>query len=219
MDKRWRNLIVLFVIIVVIASAFMYQDDLLEMVQPTLVEPEETNISLEEGYALITTTFESNGVDIKNVQELRLLGVNDSNNIVWLEDEEQLIKTRDELTVLYYSFDSVLSSEDTNELQLITNLFINTIDLAFYQKELADLQVELLASDVCQKLDKLEQFESLSKAIYLDLTVLAEEVDLFRYRYDMYSEPIVINLDNEFDSLGLINEYVRESKQGCGLIV
>lgn len=210
MDKKWRNLLVIIVIIAVLIAGYFYFS------QNPISLPVVEAKSIDFGYEEILGLFEKNDANIENVQTLNMVYSDENGNVIWVENKSNLNKVKSDLT----SFKSNLgaySSEDRGELEELATIYIRAIDFAFLSEERLNTIMSVIKGNkvTCSNLAPLSDINNASNWNYNDKYNLAAEVDDFAYNYDPYSEILSIDLDKEYAYLTSVHDFIDNTINSC----
>jgi hypothetical protein len=208
MDKKWHNLLVILLLIIIVAALIYF------------ILPNVQNFgkkSLDDGYAVLLNVFESNDVNIENVQNLELVGMRaDTREVKWVESKENLLKVKSSLVSFKGNLDEY-SAENKSELSDAASIYIYAIDFAFNEEQrMKNISALLVGNGVnCTNYEYLKDVNAISTLSYNDLYSLSVLVDDFAYKYDPYSELLFIDLVDEYDYLKSVNTLYDDTKAYC----
>jgi flagellar basal body-associated protein FliL len=210
MDKKWKNLIIVIALIIVIVLGYLVLSGNFSLFESK---------SIDEGYVEILNIFERNDVNLENVQTLNMVYSDENGVVNWIENKANLSKVKSDLG----SFKNNLfgySQTDKSELSSVATIYIHAIDFALASEQRLNKIVSIMANNElnCNDLSPLMDVNSSANSNYIDKYNLAAEVDDFAYNYDPYSEILTIDLDEDYAYLismhSLINLAVSECAEG-----
>lgn len=213
MDKRWRNLAVILVVAIVLLVGYYFYQGYLNLSYPSVQK-----LTVDDGYLDLFSLFKKNDLDIENFQRLELVGMTPNGNVEWVVEKNKVLRLRDDLVRFYSSASEKYA--DFEELRDISGLYINIIDYS-------------LRNEVrFKKISKIFSMDSVSCASFLpiisDANKIAHEIYLdayaldlmsldFSLKYDLLSDPVVIDLaqyESELTTIDSVSNAVMEECRG-----
>ncbi|MDD4128664.1 MAG: hypothetical protein PHY04_02930 [Candidatus ainarchaeum sp.] len=209
MDKKWRNLIIIIALVIVVVLGYIY------LTQNQVSLPVIESKSINDGYEGFLVLFEKNDVNIDNIQLLNLVYSDENGIINWIEKKDGLLNLKNDLVVFKGNL-LEYSIEDRNELSALTDVYIKAIDYSFSsEQEIKSLNVLFKSGFNCSELNKVTDLNRLIIQNYINLYDLAMDVDDFAYNYDPYSELILIELNDSYDYLLTVQEELNNVVIDC----
>jgi len=209
MDKKWRNLIIIIALVIVVVLGYIY------LTQNQVSLPVIESKSINDGYEEFLVLFEKNDVNIDNIQLLNLVYSDENGIINWIEKKDGLLNLKNDLVVFKGNL-LEYSIEDRNELSALTDVYIKAIDYSFSsEQEIKSLNVLFKSGFNCSELNKVTDLNRLIVQNYINLYDLAMDVDDFAYNYDPYSELILIELNDSYDYLLTVQEELNNVVIDC----
>jgi hypothetical protein len=209
MDKKWRNLIIIIALVIVVVLGYIY------LTQNQVSLPVIESKSINDGYEGFLVLFEKNDVNIDNIQLLNLVYSDENGIINWIEKKDGLLNLKKDLVVFKGNL-LEYSIEDRNELSALTDVYIKAIDYSFSsEQEIKSLNVLFKSGFNCSELNKVTDLNRLIIQNYINLYDLAMDVDDFAYNYDPYSELILIELNDSYDYLLTVQEELNNVVIDC----
>ncbi|MFA7133554.1 MAG: hypothetical protein WC122_01085 [archaeon] len=209
MDKKWRNLIIIIALVIVVVLGYIY------LTQNQVSLPVIESKSINDGYEEFLVLFEKNDVNIDNIQLLNLVYSDENGIINWIEKKDGLLNLKKDLVVFKGNL-LEYSIEDRNELSALTDVYIKAIDYSFSsEQEIKSLNVLFKSGFNCSELNKVTDLNRLIIQNYINLYDLAMDVDDFAYNYDPYSELILIELNDSYDYLLTVQEELNNVVIDC----
>ncbi|MDD4467776.1 MAG: hypothetical protein PHF68_01345 [Candidatus ainarchaeum sp.] len=209
MDKKWRNLIIIIALVIVVVLGYIY------LTQNQVSLPVIESKSINDGYEGFLVLFEKNDVNIDNIQLLNLVYSDENGIINWIEKKDGLLNLKNDLVVFKGNL-LEYSIEDRNELSALTDVYIKAIDYSFSsEQEIKSLNVLFKSGFNCSELNKVTDLNRLIVQNYINLYDLAMDVDDFAYNYDPYSELILIELNDSYDYLLTVQEELNNVVIDC----
>lgn len=209
MDKKWRNLIIIIALVIVVVLGYIY------LTQNQVSLPVIESKSINDGYEEFLVLFEKNDVNIDNIQLLNLVYSDENGIINWIEKKDGLLNLKKDLVVFKGNL-LEYSIEDRNELSALTDVYIKAIDYSFSsEQEIKSLNVLFKSGFNCSELNKVTDLNRLIIQNYINLYDLAMDVDDFAYNYDPYSELILIELNDSYDYLLTVQEELNNVIIDC----
>ncbi|HPM85780.1 MAG TPA: hypothetical protein PLI99_01650 [archaeon] len=209
MDKKWRNLIIIIALVIVVVLGYIY------LTQNQVSLPVIESKSINDGYEEFLVLFEKNDVNIDNIQLLNLVYSDENGIINWIEKKDGLLNLKNDLVVFKGNL-LEYSIEDRNELSALTDVYIKAIDYSFSsEQEIKSLNVLFKSGFNCSELNKVTDLNRLIIQNYINLYDLAMDVDDFAYNYDPYSELILIELNDSYDYLLTVQEELNNVVIDC----
>lgn len=209
MDTKWRNLIIIIALVIVVVLGYIY------LTQNQVSLPVIESKSINDGYEEFLVLFEKNDVNIDNIQLLNLVYSDENGIINWIEKKDGLLNLKNDLVVFKGNL-LEYSIEDRNELSALTDVYIKAIDYSFSsEQEIKSLNVLFKSGFNCSELNKVTDLNRLIIQNYINLYDLAMDVDDFAYNYDPYSELILIELNDSYDYLLTVQEELNNVVIDC----
>ncbi len=212
MDKRWRNMGILFVIVIlIVAGYFIYSNKGGPVVLPF------QKVSLEAGYSEIVSAFESNDVNLTNVQALNIVNLSNANKVVWVEDKASLLRVKTQLVNFSTGIASRAESKEvSDELKAAADLYVAAIDFGIKNEVyLNDLAKGANKDFSCSDLTFIRGLPAKAEDMYSDLEKLSNKNDDFILTYDLYSMPLLIDLDTEKEFVDFSKVMVQQIEAYC----
>jgi len=212
MDKRWRNMVILLVVVILIAAGYyLYTTGGL----PGLNFFKK--VSLDDGYGEILNIFENNDVNIVNVQFLDMVNLSNANKIVWVEKKESLTKVKLQLTDFSSKIASRAESKEvSDELSAVADLYVSAIDFGIKNEVyLTDLSKGASKEFSCSDLTFIDSIPAKADKMYADVEALSNKNADFILNYDLYSSPLLIDLDAEQKFVDFSKELVAQAHAYC----
>jgi len=206
MDKRWRNLGILVLIVIIVALAVLYL--------PTVSLGEKKNII--DGYEALFNVFENSDVNIANVQTLNMEYFDENKGVVWVEPKANLLKAKTGLADFQKNLKDY-SVEDKDTLVAAAKVYSGAIDFSFAEESRSKSISSLFSnpSTVCTSTTLASTLSALSTQSYNDRNKLATEVDDFSNKYDPYTELLSIDMEEAYSVLTLTNWKIADMKDAC----
>jgi hypothetical protein len=231
MDKRWKNLGLLVLIILVILGVYLFVFN-------------SSSKSIDLGYTDLYNVFESNDVNIENVQNLQMVAliveegtelalsedINidtaqnmdllNNNSIVakvnWVESKENLLKVKEDLKTFKNNL-SGYSTSDKSQLAAAVDIYSHAINYAFAEEARLNQTSKIFSEKnfSCGNTSSLIDLNNIAIESYNAAYNLAAEVDDFAYKYDPYSELVFVNLNDQYDSMISSNSFINETLAYC----
>lgn len=207
MDKRWKNLGLFFVGLVVLIILYFLWINLFQQTESSLK-------TIDEGYEELDLLFTSNDVNIENLQLLRVVELLPEGNIIWQEDKEKLVKLK--LDLIDFN-NKVNSFEESAELSAITSLYIGMISYCFSLESSFIKISDILHTGKfdCSRVGDLDLISLELGERYLEVEKLKNEGINFSLNYDVFSSPVAVDIDEEYNDYTLVNSVIIEMKDYC----
>lgn len=212
MDKRWRNLgILVLIIIVIVAGLILYSGNF------SLNAVTGQKVSLDSGYSEILGLFKTNDVNFQNVQDLNMVYLSENGKIVWVESKTNLNNLRSGLANFSGNISSrAVSTDAAGELKSASDLYISAIDFGIksegYWKSLSDLNKSALT---CADSGKLATIKQVYASYYSDLSGLSAKNESFAQQYNIGANLLVIDLENEKQGVDNITGFADAFAADC----
>ncbi len=174
-------------------------------------------VSLEAGYGEILNIFEINDVNINNVQQLNMVNLSSANKVVWVEKKENLAKVKVQLANFSDSIASRAESKEvSDELSAAADLYASAIDFGMKNEiYLNDLAKGANKEFSCNDLTFVNSLPSKAQSMYNDVEALSNKNSDFILTYDLYSMPLLIDLDAEKQFVDFTKTMVDETAVYC----
>ncbi|MFA6268433.1 MAG: hypothetical protein WCW13_01605 [archaeon] len=214
--NRWGNLIILIVIIVIIAGVYLYFQNGGKI---PFISMGQTYLPLDEGYAKMISAFEKNNVDLESLKKMSLIEVDDNGSPYWVTSRDNILLLRIDLYNLLDYYTKNFSPNDANELIQLDKLYMDAVDLSLSQGEFLGNVVYMgnliKNGTICDHITEVKDLNATSLVVYSGYNDLKIKSLQFKLDYNLYAEPILVDMQSEYDSIKTFDELLGSYMNTC----
>lgn len=217
MDKRWKNLIFIGVMFLILLVLYFFGNQMISLIVSS--NQNLNNYSKETAYTDLQVLFLMNDVNLQKVQNESLIVVPGDSKYYWNVDKTKLIKLNSDFDLFLVEIEKNLDVNDYLEVKDLVDLYKNKIDYFLSYDDLINYFSVFSENELpgkCSNILLINELESktsslINKSYFLLSSNLA-------YSFSIGSDKLVLNPDSidNLDELNFLMDSIKQDKLDCG---